>query len=53
MFGLDVALLISGAVITETVFNIQGLGAWAVQSVFGSDLPAVVGVTASSLPPHR
>ena len=45
MFGMDVALLIGGAVITETVFNIQGLGAWAVQSVFGSDLPAVVGVT--------
>ena len=30
MFGMDVALLIGGAVITETVFNFQGLGAWAV-----------------------
>ena len=45
MFGMDIALLIGGAVITETVFNLQGLGAWAVQSVFGSDLPAVLGVT--------
>jgi peptide/nickel transport system permease protein len=44
MFGMDVALLIGGAVITETVFNFQGLGAWAVTSVFQEDLPAVVGV---------
>ena len=26
MFGLDVALLVGGAIITESVFNIQGLG---------------------------
>ena len=26
MFGMDIALLIGGAVITETVFNFQGLG---------------------------
>ena len=45
MFGMDIALLIGGAVITETVFNMQGLGAWAVQSVFSSDLPAILGVT--------
>ena len=45
MFGMDFALLIGGAVITETVFNIQGVGAWAVSSVFSSDLPAVIGVT--------
>jgi peptide/nickel transport system permease protein len=44
MFGLDIALLVGGAVITESVFNIQGLGAWAVSSVRDSDLPAVVGV---------
>jgi peptide/nickel transport system permease protein len=45
MFGMDVALLIGGAVITETVFNIQGLGNWAVSSVQAQDLPAVIGVT--------
>jgi peptide/nickel transport system permease protein len=45
MFGMDIALLIGGAVITETVFNLQGLGAWAVQSVFSADLPAILGVT--------
>ena len=45
LFGIDVALLIGGAVITETVFNLQGLGNWAVQAVFSADLPAVLGVT--------
>jgi peptide/nickel transport system permease protein len=45
MFGMDIALLIGGAVITETVFNIQGLGNWAVSSAASADLPAVVGAT--------
>jgi peptide/nickel transport system permease protein len=45
MFGMDLALLIGGAVITETVFNLQGLGNWAVSSVAAQDLPAVIGVT--------
>jgi peptide/nickel transport system permease protein len=44
MFGMDIALLVGGAVITETVFNLQGLGAWAVRATFNQDLPAVVGV---------
>ena len=30
MFGLDIALLVGGAVITESVFNIQGLGYLAI-----------------------
>lgn len=45
MFGMDIALLIGGAVITETVFNIQGLGNWAVNAAASADLPAVVGAT--------
>ena len=45
MFGLDLGGLIGGAVITETVFNLQGVGQWAVQSVFKGDLPAVLAVT--------
>lgn len=44
MFGLDFALLIGGAVITETVFNLQGLGNWAVTSAKSADLPAMTGV---------
>jgi peptide/nickel transport system permease protein len=45
MFGLDLGGLIGGAVITETVFNLQGIGQWAVQSVFKGDLPALLAVT--------
>ena len=45
MFGMDIALLIGGGVISETVFNSQGLGNWAVSSAASADLPAVVGVT--------
>jgi peptide/nickel transport system permease protein len=44
MFGLDVALLVGGAIITESVFNIQGLGWMAIDSTFQQDLPVVVGV---------
>ena len=31
MFGMDVALLVGGAIITESVFNIQGLGWLAIE----------------------
>ncbi len=44
MFGLDVALLVGGAVITESVFNLDGLGFMAIDSVYRQDLPAVLGV---------
>jgi peptide/nickel transport system permease protein len=45
MFGIDFGTLLGGAIITETVFNLPGLGAWVVQSVFDGDLPVVLGVT--------
>jgi peptide/nickel transport system permease protein len=44
IFGLDVALLIGGAIITESVFNIQGLGWLAYNGALNQDLPTVVGV---------
>jgi peptide/nickel transport system permease protein len=44
MFGMDIALLIGGAVITETVFNIQGLGNMAITATFQDDLPSVLAV---------
>jgi peptide/nickel transport system permease protein len=44
MFGLDVALLIGGAIITESVFNLQGLGWLAYSSYRTQDLPVVLGV---------
>jgi peptide/nickel transport system permease protein len=44
MFGLDIALLVGGAVITESVFNIQGLGWLAIDGTLNQDLPVVLGV---------
>ena len=45
LIGLDLGALLGGAVITETVFNLQGIGQWAVNSVFQGDLPVVLAVT--------
>jgi peptide/nickel transport system permease protein len=44
LFGLDVALLVGGAIITESVFNLQGLGWMAINSATQQDLPVVLGV---------
>jgi peptide/nickel transport system permease protein len=44
MFGLDIALLVGGAVITESVFNLQGLGYLAINGAVSQDLPTVLGV---------
>jgi len=43
LLGLDVAALMSGVVLTETVFNWPGLGRLAVQAVFNLDVPLVSG----------
>src|SRR5438477_3629187 len=43
LLGLDVAALMSGVVLTETVFNWPGLGRLAVQAVFNLDIPLVAG----------
>ena len=42
--GIDVGALLGGAVITETVFGLPGLGQLAVQSVTTQDLPVVIGI---------
>jgi peptide/nickel transport system permease protein len=44
MFGLDTALLVGGAIITESVFNIQGLGWLGYNGALTQDLPTLVGV---------
>ena len=44
IFGLDIALLVGGAIITESVFNIQGLGWLAINGAITQDLPTVLGV---------
>jgi len=43
MLGMDVAVALGGAVFVEIVFSLQGLGWWAVQSVFTFDLPTIMG----------
>ena len=43
--GLDLAGLLGGAIITESIFSLPGLGSLAVNSVTDSDLPLIVGIT--------
>jgi peptide/nickel transport system permease protein len=43
LIGLDVGLLLGGAVLTETVFNIPGIGRYAYDSIINADLPAIQG----------
>jgi len=45
MFGLDVAFLLGGAVVTETVFQLPGLGQYAITALTVNDFPPVMGVT--------
>ena len=45
MFGMDLAALVSGTVIVEVVFNLNGLGQWVVVSVNSDDIPSVLAVT--------
>ena len=44
VIGIGIALLISGVVITETVFNIPGLGRLTVDAVLKHDYPIVQGL---------
>ncbi|GAA2453173.1 ABC transporter permease [Actinomadura vinacea] len=44
LFGLDIGLLLGGAVLTERTFSLAGLGRLALDGVVGSDLPVVLGV---------
>ncbi|GAA4982823.1 ABC transporter permease [Kitasatospora paranensis] len=45
LLGLDLGVLFGGALITETTFNIPGIGQLAVKSVTEQDLPAMMAVT--------
>lgn len=45
IFGMDFGLLIGSAVITETVFSLKGIGAYAIEGIQNNDLPIVMGVT--------
>jgi peptide/nickel transport system permease protein len=43
IFGLDLGILFGGAILTETVFNIPGVGRLAYDAIQKSDLPIVQG----------
>ncbi|WP_127595567.1 ABC transporter permease subunit [Nitratireductor alexandrii] len=41
--GLQVGVLLGGAILTETIFSWPGIGKWMVDSIFRRDYPAVQG----------
>jgi len=45
MFGLDIAFTLGGAVITEQLFGLPGLGQYALIGIYTADFPVVMGVT--------
>ena len=45
IFGLDLGLLVGGAILTETAFSLPGLGRFAVNAITNQDLPEILGVT--------
>jgi peptide/nickel transport system permease protein len=44
IFGLDVGLLLGGAVLTESTYSLNGLGKYAIDAITNNDLPKVLGV---------
>jgi peptide/nickel transport system permease protein len=45
LLGLSIGAIVSGAVVTETVFNYPGMGLLAVNSASHEDVPTLLGVT--------
>ncbi len=43
-FGIDFATVLGGAIVTESVFGLPGLGLKVVQSIGLQDLPTVIGI---------
>lgn len=44
IFGLDLGLLLGGAVLTETTYSLPGLGKYAIDAIGHNDLPKIMGV---------
>ena len=45
IFGLDLGGLLGGAILTETVFSLPGIGRLSIEAVRTKDLPIILGVT--------
>jgi peptide/nickel transport system permease protein len=43
VLGLDIGMLLGGAILTERVFNIPGVGHYAFDAIHSQDLPAIQG----------
>jgi dipeptide transport system permease protein len=43
VIGLQVGVLLAGAILTETIFAWPGIGKWMIDSIFRRDYPAVQG----------
>jgi peptide/nickel transport system permease protein len=43
LLGLDIGLLLGGAILTETVFNVPGVGRLAYDGIVAGDLPVIQG----------
>ena len=41
IFGIDLAFLLAGTVFTEKIFDLEGIGKWAIDATFIKDLPVV------------
>ena len=48
MLGLDIGLALGGAIFTESVFGLPGLGQVALESIYAFDLPITLGVVVFS-----
>jgi peptide/nickel transport system permease protein len=48
ILGMDIGILLGGAIFTESVFGLPGLGKTAVSSLEGFDLPTVQGIVVFS-----
>lgn len=41
IFGIEFGTLLAGTIFTERIFEIQGIGWWSLEAVYGRDLPVV------------
>jgi peptide/nickel transport system permease protein len=44
IFGMDLGLLIGGAIITEVTFSLHGLGLFTIEAIQNQDFPEIMGV---------
>jgi peptide/nickel transport system permease protein len=45
LFSLDVGVLLGGAILVEALFNLNGVGQYAFESLKGFDLPPIMAIT--------